>query len=242
MRFSTVLSYPRKSRSFSIMLLYSALVALASGVSAGEIVARATDVATVDLSSNDGSPQHLAAGFIYGIPDNYPNQIPSSWYEGIDFQYGRAGGAQLGSPDRGWIWGLNEYHGRLASTKTNYQVCDHPSIWIPSKADSIQTCREFGAGFVLLPHDIWGTDSTPSYTRRGRDIDKHQTQTARRSGRVTMETGPTTTTSFPLSWMTLFRTTCLTVWSGISGTNLIFPFSGPVLCSSGSIFTSEPTS
>ncbi|KAJ5122932.1 hypothetical protein N7448_009029, partial [Penicillium atrosanguineum] len=40
-----------------------------------------------------------------------------------------------------WIWGLQEYKGRLASTLSNYQ-----------------TCRKYGADFIILPHDIWGTD------------------------------------------------------------------------------------
>ncbi|KAH8882101.1 glycoside hydrolase family 39 protein [Thozetella sp. PMI_491] len=118
-------------------------------VCAGAVVrAQATSTtATVDLGSNLGTPQHLASGFIYGIPDNYPNQIPGSWYTGIDFNYGRAGGAQLPAPNRGWIWGLNEYKGRFASTKANYQ-----------------TTRAYGGNFIILPHDIWGTDNSNAST------------------------------------------------------------------------------
>lgn len=64
--------------------------------------------AQVNLGSNTGDPKHLAAGFIYGIPDT-PNQIPDHFYTDIGFKYGRAGGAQVPTPGRGWIWGLTEY-------------------------------------------------------------------------------------------------------------------------------------
>jgi hypothetical protein len=60
------------------------------------------------LGNNTGTPQHLASGFIYGIPDQ-PNQIPDHFYTGIGFNYARAGGAQVAAPGRGWIWGLSEY-------------------------------------------------------------------------------------------------------------------------------------
>ena len=36
--------------------------------------------AYVNLAKTNGAPQHLAAGFIYSIPDNFPNQIPDHWY------------------------------------------------------------------------------------------------------------------------------------------------------------------
>lgn len=35
--------------------------------------------AIVDLAHTNGAPEHLASGWIYGIPDNYPNQIPLHW-------------------------------------------------------------------------------------------------------------------------------------------------------------------
>jgi len=100
--------------------------------------------AKVNLASNLGAPKHLASGFIYGIPDAQ-NQIPDHWYTDIGFNYARAGGAQLGAPSRGWIW--NEYKGRLQSTLNNYH-----------------TSRKYGANFVILPHDIWGTDHANSST------------------------------------------------------------------------------
>jgi hypothetical protein len=56
-------------------------------------------------------------------------------------------GAQLSAPNRGWIWGIDEYYGRLNSTLSNYF-----------------TCRKYGAKFVLLPHDVWGTDNSNDKT------------------------------------------------------------------------------
>jgi hypothetical protein len=59
----------------------------------------------------------------------------------MGFNYCRTGGAQLEAPSRGWIYGLEEYQGRLESTLSNYN-----------------TCRKYGAPVVILPHDLWGTD------------------------------------------------------------------------------------
>ncbi|RDW73337.1 hypothetical protein BP6252_07244 [Coleophoma cylindrospora] len=106
-----------------------------------------TNTAVVTLGSNTGSPHHWASGFIYGIPDTL-NQIPDHWYTNMGFNYGRAGGAQLGAPARGWIYGRTEYRNRLASFLSNYQ-----------------TCRKYGAPMILLPHDIWGTDGSNSSTK-----------------------------------------------------------------------------
>ena len=64
--------------------------------------------AVVNFSNNTGTPKHLASGILYGLPDT-PNQIPSLFYTDIGFNYARAGGAQIGAPGRGWIWGVNEY-------------------------------------------------------------------------------------------------------------------------------------
>lgn len=128
-------------RALATGLLSSALA------NALRIKPRADDtVATVNIEQTTGTPQHLASGFIYGIPDA-PDQIPDEFYTGIDFQYGRAGGAQLGEPARGWIWGLDEYKGRLNSTLSNYE-----------------TCRKYDAKFLILPHDIWGTDHANAST------------------------------------------------------------------------------
>ncbi|ETS79918.1 hypothetical protein PFICI_07447 [Pestalotiopsis fici W106-1] len=130
-------------------IIFSVAAALLSvpGANANPLQPRDDLTATVDLSTTNGQPQHLASGFIYGIPDNYPNQIPDHWYSDIDFNYGRVGGAQLGEPARGWIWGMDEFSGRVNSAFLNYEVC-----------------RQFDANVIVLVHDIWGTDSHNSST------------------------------------------------------------------------------
>jgi len=102
----------------------------------------AGQIAYVDLGITLGKPEHLASGWIYGIPDNFPNQIPSSWYTDIGFRWGKGGGGQLGNPgQRGWVVSLDDYKGRFASTLANYK-----------------TCRAVGADFHIYVHDLWGTD------------------------------------------------------------------------------------
>lgn len=93
-----------------------------------------------------GTILHLASGFIYGIPDT-ANQIPAHFYSDIKFQYGRAGGAQVAAPGRGWIWGLTEYKNRFASALSNYR-----------------TVRQNGGTFIFLIHDLWGADGTQNST------------------------------------------------------------------------------
>lgn len=99
---------------------------------------------TVDLSANRGPPPHHGAAFIYGIPDTL-NQIPDNFYTDIGFNYARAGGAQLAAG--GWVGGPDEYQVRFESTRSNYI-----------------TARKYNAPFILLPHDVWGTDSVNSST------------------------------------------------------------------------------
>lgn len=94
--------------------------------------------ATIALSSSKGTPNHLASGFIYGIPDR-PHQIPSEFYTGMGFNYGRAGGAQ--TPSKGWPAGIAEYEPRWQPELSNYL-----------------TARQYGARFQLLLHDLWGAD------------------------------------------------------------------------------------
>lgn len=68
----------------------------------------------VDFSNNTGTPQHLASGILYGVP-NDGSQIPSSFYTEMGFNYLRAGGARLPAPARGWVWGMTEFNvSRLA--------------------------------------------------------------------------------------------------------------------------------
>jgi hypothetical protein len=55
----------------------------------------------VNLGNITGTPEHLASGFIYGIP-NTSNQIPDHFYTDMGFNYARAGGARVPPPGRGW--------------------------------------------------------------------------------------------------------------------------------------------
>ncbi|KAF4463806.1 glycoside hydrolase family 39 [Fusarium albosuccineum] len=95
-------------------------------------------VAVVDLAVDRGEPQHLGSGVIYGIPDT-PNQIPDHFYADIGLHWFRAGGAQMGAPNRGWVWG--DLDGRWDSALSNYL-----------------TARKYDGKFQLLLHDLWGTD------------------------------------------------------------------------------------
>lgn len=67
-----------------------------------------TGASTVHLGENTGNPQHLASGFIYGMPDN-ETQIPDHFYTDIGFWNTRTGGAQLPAPCRGWTYGYDEF-------------------------------------------------------------------------------------------------------------------------------------
>ncbi|KAH7021926.1 glycoside hydrolase superfamily [Ilyonectria destructans] len=125
----------------ALVLLYLAHTA------AGAALNKRTTVggtAVVHLDKSSGSPQQLASGILYGIPDQQ-NQIPDGYYTGINFKYSRAGGAQVSG--QGWI-------GSLAGYKTRFQ----------SALDNYQTTRKYGGTFILLPHDIWGADGTQAST------------------------------------------------------------------------------
>ncbi|KAI1023762.1 hypothetical protein LB504_005009 [Fusarium proliferatum] len=105
-------------------------------------LAQDSSTAYVDLATTQGESSKNASGFIYGMPLNYdPNDIPDHFYTDIDIKWGRAGGAQLDTPCRGWAFGFEEYKCRFNATMLNYK----------------QT-RKFGATFIILPHDIWGID------------------------------------------------------------------------------------
>src|SRR4051794_24402175 len=83
------------------MKLLSPLVAFAVAplVSSSSVIdsrQTAGQTAYVDLGVTRGKPEHLASGWIYGIPDTFPNQIPNSWYTDVGFRWGKGGGGQLG--------------------------------------------------------------------------------------------------------------------------------------------------
>lgn len=97
---------------------------------------------SVDLASTQGPPEHLASGFIYGIPDT-PNQVPSSFYTNMGFRYTRAGGSQLPAPARGWVYG-----------QTEFQVSMRYSLLVRG-ANQRTTTESFQFGSLKLP------DGTP---------------------------------------------------------------------------------
>jgi len=68
------------------MKIFNMLILAAVGwpvVAAGQelVLPRQADgrTSTVDLTATRGKPEHIASSSIYGIPDNFPNQIPSRW-------------------------------------------------------------------------------------------------------------------------------------------------------------------
>ena len=125
---------------FSFMAILS--LVNSSPVAEPRQITASQKTAFVNLAVTRGRPEHLASGWIYGIPDVFPNQIPTSWYTDVGFRWGKGGGGQLGRPgERGWVVSLDDYKGRLASTLANYK-----------------TCRAVGADFHIYVHDLWGTD------------------------------------------------------------------------------------
>lgn len=90
---------------YSVLSLFLALIANGSNVLQTQTI---LGTSIVNLNNNTGSIGHLASGILYGIPDTQ-GQIPPSFYSDMGFNYARAGGAQVPSPGRGWIWGLSEY-------------------------------------------------------------------------------------------------------------------------------------
>jgi hypothetical protein len=62
------------------LLLVAGSVASAASAVALEPRQSSDHVASVDLTVTRGKPEHRASGFIYGIPDNFPNQIPLHWF------------------------------------------------------------------------------------------------------------------------------------------------------------------
>ncbi|KAJ3958326.1 hypothetical protein N0V92_005089 [Colletotrichum tropicale] len=126
--------------------LSALLVALDIGQTAALVAPRVSSgAATVDLNVSTGEARFLGSGFIYGFPDNgtsVDSSIPDYLVTGIKFNACRAGGAQ--TPYAGWAGGgYDGYIGRFNSTLSNYR-----------------TTRKYGADFILLPHDLWGSDGS----------------------------------------------------------------------------------
>jgi hypothetical protein len=120
-------------------------LAAPSSVLAAAVAPRQSNVgnATVDLTTKTGDAAFLGSGFIYGFPDNgveADGSIPDHFLTDINFRTCRAGGAQIEAA--GWATGGEEgYKGRFESTLSNYR-----------------STRKYNGDFIMLPHDIWGSD------------------------------------------------------------------------------------
>ena len=90
-------------------------------------------------------PTYRASGFIYGLSEN--GTLPAQkLQEEIKTQFIRAGGAQLGCPNGGFING--GYAQRWNSVKSYYA-----------------RTKAIGARFILLIHDLWGADAVCTVPR-----------------------------------------------------------------------------
>ena len=89
----------------------SLLAASAANVAFGDVHSQRANVrgmATVNVGETAGDPQHLASGFLYGIPIRQ-NQVPGHFYTEMGFNYGRSGGGSQPAPARGWVYGFDEF-------------------------------------------------------------------------------------------------------------------------------------
>lgn len=123
---------------------YACTVLLTAGLASPQPTSqRSNGTAHVDLTQLRGPATQLASGWIYGFPDNSTSAssaIPDHFITDVKFHSSRAGCAQTPSP--GWAsGGLEGYIPRFESTLSNYR-----------------TTRKYGGEFVLLPHDLWGSD------------------------------------------------------------------------------------
>lgn len=97
------------------------------------------DRVTIDLATQLGAPTYRASGFIYGLSQD-GTQPPQNMQSDIKTQFIRAGGAQIGCPNGGWVNG--EYTARWNSVEGYYE-----------------RTHAIGATFILLVHDLWGADA-----------------------------------------------------------------------------------
>lgn len=102
---------------------------------------RAADTSvTVDFAEAGGAPTHRASGMIYGMTPN--GSLPQDhFFKDIKWHFMRAGGAQLNKG--GYATSLAEYQTRWNATLAQYK-----------------RTAALGGTFIILPHDLWGADST----------------------------------------------------------------------------------
>ncbi len=95
---------------------------------------------TVDFATAGGAPTYRASGMIYGMTPN--GSLPQDhFFKDIKWHFMRAGGAQLNSG--GYGTSLADYQTRWNATLAQYK-----------------RTKALGGTFILLPHDLWGADST----------------------------------------------------------------------------------
>ncbi|MFE8950513.1 RICIN domain-containing protein [Streptomyces sp. NPDC007856] len=126
----------RRATSTAAVLLAALATTL---VPAGPSQAADTSV-SVDFATAGGAPTYRASGMIYGMtPDG---SLPQNhFFEDIKWHFMRAGGAQLN-------------HGGYATSLADYQTRWHATLAQYKRTVAL------GGTFVLLPHDLWGADST----------------------------------------------------------------------------------
>ncbi len=120
--------------------LVAALASLTAGILPATTAHAADTSVTVDFATAGGAPTYHASGMIYGMtPDG---SLPQDhFFTDIKWHLMRAGGAQLNSG--GYATSLADYRTRWNSTLAQYQ-----------------RTAALGGTFVILPHDLWGADST----------------------------------------------------------------------------------
>jgi hypothetical protein len=126
----------RRAVSSAVVLLAALATTL---VPAGPSQAADTSV-TVDFATAGGAPTYRASGTLYGMsPDG---SLPQDhFYKDIKWHFERAGGAQLNNG--GYATSLAAYQTRWNATLAQYK-----------------RTKALGGTFILLPHDLWGADST----------------------------------------------------------------------------------
>jgi len=129
-----------RGRPFAARLAVGVLIAASLLFSAPPAAQAADESVSVDFAVNGGSPTYRASGWIYGMTEDASGP-PDHFYEDVNFQYMRAGGAQLDGPG-GWVAG--KYDRR----------------WNATEAQLLRT-KELGGEFILLLHDLWGADGYP---------------------------------------------------------------------------------
>ncbi|MFC5668363.1 RICIN domain-containing protein [Kitasatospora misakiensis] len=120
--------------------LAALLTTLAAGIAPATTAHAADTGITVDFATAGGAPNYRASGMIYGMTPN--GALPQDHFlTDIKWHFMRAGGAQLNSG--GYATSLADYRTRWDSTLAQYK-----------------RTAALGGTFIILPHDLWGADST----------------------------------------------------------------------------------